>query len=92
MERQAHSTRSPGHSSNKGSLLLLGKVAGTVIASGKEEKLEGIKLPILTSSTSEGQIGSGYVMAVDAVVMAIIDQWAAGGERNYHRAEGEYQP
>ena len=28
---------------------------------------------------------------VDAVVMAIIDQWEVGGEVKYRKVEGEYQ-
>ena len=28
---------------------------------------------------------------VDAVVMAIIDQWEVGGEIKYRKVEGEYQ-
>ncbi len=101
--------------------MLIGKVVGTVVASRKEEKLEGMKLLVLRQVSIEGQPGSGYVVAVDAVgagldeyvlyasgssarqtvitdkrpvdavVMAIIDQWEVGGEVKYRKVEGEYQ-
>jgi microcompartment protein CcmK/EutM len=101
--------------------MLIGKVVGTVVASRKEEKLEGVKLLVLKQVNVEGAVGSGYVVAVDAVgagldeyvlyasgssarqtvvtdkrpvdavVMAIIDQWEVGGEVKYRKVEGEYQ-
>ena len=101
--------------------MLIGKVVGTVVASRKEEKLEGVKLLVLKQVSVEGQVGSGYVVAVDAVgagpdeyvlyasgssagwttvtdkrpvdavVMAIIDQWEVGGDVKYRKVEGEYQ-
>ena len=100
--------------------MLIGKVVGTVVASRKEEKLEGVKLLILKQVDVEGREGSGYVVAVDAVgagvgevvlyasgssarqtvvtdkrpvdavVMAIIDQWEVGGETKYRKVTGEY--
>ena len=101
--------------------MLIGKVVGTVVASRKEEKLEGVKLLVLKQVNVEGVVGSGYVVAVDAVgagpdeyvlyasgssarqtlvtdkrpvdavVMAIIDQWEVGGDVKYRKVEGEYQ-
>jgi microcompartment protein CcmK/EutM len=101
--------------------MLIGKVVGTVVASQKDEKLEGVKLLVLRQVNVEGQVGTGYVVAVDAVgagadeyvlyasgssarqtivtdkrpvdavVMAIIDQWEVGGEIKYRKVEGEYQ-
>ncbi len=101
--------------------MLIGKVVGTVVASRKEEKLEGVKLLVLKQVSVEGQVGAAYVVAVDAVgagldeyvlyasgssarqtlvtdkrpvdavVMAIIDQWEVGGEVKYRKVEGEYQ-
>ncbi|MCX6028164.1 MAG: EutN/CcmL family microcompartment protein [Chloroflexi bacterium] len=100
--------------------MLIGKVVGTVVASRKEEKLEGVKLLVLKQVDVEGREGSGYVVAVDAVgagvgevvlyasgssarqtvitdkrpvdavVMAIIDQWEVGGETKYRKVTGEY--
>lgn len=101
--------------------MLIGKVVGTVVASRKEEKLEGVKLLVLKQVNVDAQVGAGYVVAVDAVgagldeyvlyasgssarqtlitdkrpvdavVMAIIDQWEVGGEVKYRKVEGEYQ-
>ena len=101
--------------------MFIGKVVGTVVASRKEEKLEGVKLLVLKQVNVEGVVGSGYVVAVDAVgagldeyvlyasgssarqtvvtdkrpvdavVMAIIDQWEVGGDVKYRKVEGEYQ-
>ena len=100
--------------------MLIGKVVGTVVASQKEERLQGVKLLILKQVDVEGREGSGYVVAadavgagvgevvlyasgssarqtvvtdkrpVDAVVMAIIDQWEVGGETKYRKVTGEY--
>ena len=47
--------------------MLIGKVVGTVVASRKEEKLEGVKLLVLKQVDVEGREGSAYVVAVDAV-------------------------
>lgn len=99
--------------------MLIGKVVGTVVATRKDEKLEGVKLLVLKQVDVEGREGSGYVVAVDAVgaglgevvlyasgssarqtvitdkrpvdavVMAIIDQWEVGGETKYRKVEGE---
>jgi microcompartment protein CcmK/EutM len=101
--------------------MLIGKVVGTLVASRKEEKLEGMKFLVLRQVGVEAQLGSGYVVAVDAVgagldeyvlyasgssarqtvitdkrpvdavVMAIIDQWEVGGDVKYRKVEGEYQ-
>ena len=47
--------------------MLLGRVAGTLVASRKEETLEGLKvLVIKTIDVDEGETGS-YVVAADAV-------------------------
>lgn len=101
--------------------MLIGKVVGTVVASQKDEKIEGLKLLVLRQIDMEGRAGSGYVVAadavgagvgeyvlyasgssarqtvvtdkrpVDAVVMAIIDQWEVGGETKYRKVTGEYE-
>ncbi len=47
--------------------MLIGKVVGTVVASRKEEKLEGLKLLVLKQVDVEARVGSNYVVAVDAV-------------------------
>lgn len=47
--------------------MLLGKVVGTVVASRKEAKLEGLKLQVLELLDINGQPNKGYVIAIDAV-------------------------
>jgi len=47
--------------------MLIGKVVGTVVASRKEEKMEGLKFLVLKQVDVEAREGSGYVVAVDAV-------------------------
>jgi microcompartment protein CcmK/EutM len=47
--------------------MLLGKVVGTVVASQKDEKLEGMKLLVLQRLDIEGRVQDGYVVATDAV-------------------------
>ena len=47
--------------------MLLGKVAGTLVASRKEERLEGLKLLVVRQLEVDGSDTAGYVVAVDAV-------------------------
>ena len=47
--------------------MLLGKVVGTLVATRKDEKLEGLKFLILQRLDISGQPMDGYVVAVDAV-------------------------
>jgi microcompartment protein CcmK/EutM len=47
--------------------MLLGRVAGTLVASRKEELLEGMKFLVVRQVGSDGQETGGYVVAVDAV-------------------------
>jgi microcompartment protein CcmK/EutM len=47
--------------------MLLGRVAGTVVASRKEPLIEGWKLLLVRTLDTENQEGSGYVVAADAV-------------------------
>lgn len=47
--------------------MLIGKVVGTLVASRKEEKMEGLKLLVLKQIDVEAKEGSAYVVAVDAV-------------------------
>lgn len=47
--------------------MLLGKVIGTVVASQKDPKLEGLKFLILQLLDLHGQLTRNYVVAVDAV-------------------------
>ncbi len=47
--------------------MLLGRVAGTVVATRKEPLMEGLKLLLIRQIDVENREGSGYVVAVDAV-------------------------
>jgi microcompartment protein CcmK/EutM len=47
--------------------MLLGRVAGTLVASRKEEMLEGMKFLVVRQVGSDGKETGGYVVAVDAV-------------------------
>lgn len=45
----------------------IGKVVGTVVASRKEPKLDGLKLLLVQQADLSGAPKSGHVVAVDAV-------------------------
>ncbi len=45
----------------------LGRVVGTVVASRKEPRLEGLKFLVVSSLDVDGNESGGYVVAVDAV-------------------------
>jgi microcompartment protein CcmK/EutM len=47
--------------------MLLGKVVGTLVATRKDEKLEGLKFLVLQRLDINGQPMDSYVVAVDAV-------------------------
>ena len=47
--------------------MLLGRVAGTVVASRKEPLMEGWKLLLVRQLDTDGREGGGYVVAADAV-------------------------
>ena len=47
--------------------MLIGKVVGTVVATQKDEKMEGMKFLVLKQVDVEGRESSGYVVAVDAM-------------------------
>jgi microcompartment protein CcmK/EutM len=47
--------------------MLLGKVVGTLVATRKDEKLEGLRFLVLQRLDSSGQPMEGYVVAADAV-------------------------
>ncbi len=47
--------------------MILGRVAGTVVATRKDEKLEGKKLLLVKTIDPETKKESGYVVAVDTV-------------------------
>ena len=53
--------------------MLLGKVVGTLVATQKDEKLEGFKFLVVKKLTVENQESGEYVIAADAVQAGIGD-------------------
>ena len=47
--------------------MILGRIAGTVVATRKDEKLEGSKLLLVQTIDPESGVETGYVIAVDTV-------------------------
>ena len=47
--------------------MLLGKVVGTLVASQKDETLEGLKFLVVRQISVDGKESANYVVAVDAV-------------------------
>lgn len=47
--------------------MILGRVAGTVVATRKDERLEGFKLLVVQAVGPDGQRKDNYVIAVDTV-------------------------
>jgi ethanolamine utilization protein EutN len=47
--------------------MMLGRVAGTVVATRKDERLDGRKLLLVKTVDPETGVESGYVVAVDTV-------------------------
>ncbi len=47
--------------------MLLGKVVGTLVATRKDEKLEGLRFMVVKQVDIENQETGGYVVAADAV-------------------------
>jgi len=47
--------------------MILGRIAGTVVATRKDERLEGKKLLLVKTIDPETRAESGYVVAVDTV-------------------------
>ena len=45
----------------------LAKVVGTVVATQKSERVDGLKMMVLRSMTPEGELSSSYLVAFDAV-------------------------
>jgi carbon dioxide concentrating mechanism protein CcmL len=53
--------------------MLLGKVVGTLVATRKDEKLEGFKFLVIKQLNIENQESGGYVIAADAVQAGVGD-------------------
>ena len=53
--------------------MLLGRVVGTLVATRKDEKLEGFKFLVLKQLDIESNVTGNYVVAADAVQAGIGD-------------------
>ena len=47
--------------------MLIGRVVGTVIATSKEQELDGLKLLLVRGADAEGKATGSLVVAIDAV-------------------------
>lgn len=47
--------------------MILGRVAGTIVATRKDERLEGFKLLVVQAVEPDGRARDSYVVAVDTV-------------------------
>ena len=47
--------------------MLLGRVIGTLVATRKEPRMEGLKFLVVRNVAADGSDGDGYVVAVDSV-------------------------
>lgn len=53
--------------------MLLGRVAGTLVASQKDEKLQGFKLLVVKRLTIDSEETGDYIVAADAVQAGVGD-------------------
>jgi microcompartment protein CcmK/EutM len=53
--------------------MILGRVAGTVVATRKDERLEGFKLLVVQAVEPDGRPKDSYVVAVDTVGAGVGD-------------------
>ena len=53
--------------------MLLGRVVGTLVATRKDEKLEGFRLLVVKQLNTENEETGGYVIAADAVQAGVGD-------------------
>jgi ethanolamine utilization protein EutN/carbon dioxide concentrating mechanism protein CcmL len=53
--------------------MLLGKVVGTLVATQKDEKLEGFRLMVVKQLNIDNEETGGYVIAADAVQAGVGD-------------------
>ncbi len=65
--------------------MVLGRVAGTMVASRKEPTMEGLKFLVVRHLDVENDDLPSFVVAADAVVMAIVDTWEVGGEEKFRK-------
>ena len=53
--------------------MLLGRVVGTLVATRKDEKLQGFKLLVVKQLNTDNEETGGYVIAADAVQAGVGD-------------------
>jgi microcompartment protein CcmK/EutM len=53
--------------------MILGRVAGTVVATRKDDRLEGFKLLVVRMTEPDGRLKDGYVVAVDTLDAGVGD-------------------
>ena len=58
----------------------LGRIVGTVVSTRKDASLESLKLLVVENLTTALEREGGYVVAVDAVIMAIVDSFDVDGK------------
>ena len=68
--------------------MILARVAGTVVATRKDPRLEGKKLLILKPVSPEGKDEAGYVIAVDTVSAGAKETVLAVSGSSARMAEG----
>ncbi len=68
--------------------MILARVVGTVVATKKDPRLEGMKLLVLKPITPDGKDESGYVIAVDTVSAGVREIVMAVAGSSARMAEG----
>ncbi len=68
--------------------MILARVVGTVVATRKDQRLEGKKLLVLKPVSPDGKEESGYVVAVDTVSAGYRDLVLAVAGSSARMAEG----
>ncbi len=60
--------------------MLLGKVVGSLVATRKDEKMEGLKFLVVRQISVDGKESANYVVAVDAVGagVGVVVMYASG--------------
>jgi len=68
--------------------MILARVVGSVVATRKDPRLEGMKLLILKPVTPQGELQSGYMVAIDTVSAGYKETVIAVSGSSARMAEG----
>ena len=68
--------------------MILGRVAGTIVATRKDPRLEGFKLLLIKPVAPDGKEESGYLIAVDTVQAGTGDRVIIVSGSSARMAEG----